>query len=140
MVACARMNGAVLAAEVRTSFRALRHRNFRLYWWGQLVSLVGTWMQTVAQGWLMHRLAASPFMLGLLGCAQFLPVLAISLWAGVLADLVDKRRLILITQAASLVQAAMLAAVAGSGLATPGIVLGGHHRGSPAPRGRWSVR
>ena len=55
-------------------FRALSHRNFRLFWSGQLVSLIGTWMQSVAQGWLMHRLTGSALMLGVLGFAQFLPV------------------------------------------------------------------
>ncbi len=63
-------------AALRQRFRALGYRNFRLFWSGQLVSVVGTWMQSVAQGWLMHRLTASAFMLGLLGFAQFLPVLS----------------------------------------------------------------
>src|SRR5882762_7346175 len=90
-------------------FRALAHRNFRLFWWGQLISLVGTWMQSVAQGWLMHRLTGSAFMLGLLGFAQFLPVTFLSLWAGVVADRMDKRRLILTTQTLALVQAAAIA-------------------------------
>jgi MFS family permease len=105
-------------------FRALRHRNFRLFFGGQLLSLVGTWMQSVAQGWLMHRLTHSAFMLGLLGFAQFLPVMMFSLWAGVVADRVDKRRLILLTQACALVQAAVLAAVATSGVVQPWMVLG----------------
>src|SRR2546422_11716121 len=93
-------------------FRALRHRNFRLYWIGQLVSLVGTWMQTVAQGWLMHRLTSSALMLGVLNFLQFTPVLLFSLWAGVIADRMDKRKLLLITQSGLLLQAAVLAAVA----------------------------
>src|SRR5881396_4025914 len=92
-------------------FRALRHRNFRLFWTGQLVSVIGTWMQSVAQGWLMHRLTNSAWMLGVLGFTQFLPVTLLSLWAGVVADRVDKRRLILITQSLAAVQAAALAAV-----------------------------
>src|SRR5438093_4989812 len=117
------MSSTPVRESVAFRFRSLRHRNFRLFWTGQLVSVVGTWMQTVAQGWLMHRLTGSPLMLGLLGCAQFLPVLVLSLWAGVLADRVDKRRLLLFTQGASLVQAAMLAFAAGSGLATPTIIL-----------------
>ena len=104
-------------------FRALRHRNFRLFWTGQLVSLIGTWMQSVAQGWLMHRLTSSAFMLGLLGFLQFLPVLVFSLWAGVVADRVDKRRLILVTQTSALVQAVMLAAVVSSGVVRPWMVL-----------------
>src|SRR5438093_266653 len=111
--------GEILASR----FRALRHRDFRLFWTGQLISLVGTWMQSVAQGWLMHRLTSSAFMLGLLGFIQFLPVLVFSLWAGVVADRVDKRRLLLVTQASFLVQAAALAAVVSSGVVRPWMVL-----------------
>jgi len=107
-----------------TSFRALRHRNFRLYWSGQLISLVGTWMQSVAQGWLMHRLTDSPFMLGLLGFAQFLPVMGLSLWAGVIADHMDRRRLLLFTQGSALLQAALLALVVSTGVVKPWMVLG----------------
>ena len=54
-------------ATLADRFRALRHRNFRLFWSGQLVSVIGTWMQSVAQGWLMHRLTNSAWMLGVLG-------------------------------------------------------------------------
>src|SRR5437773_12434291 len=97
-------------------FRALRHRNFRLFWTGQLVSLIGSWMQAVAQGWLMHRLTSSAFMLGLLGFIQFLPVLPLALYAGVVVDHMDKRRLLLVTQSLLLVQAATLAALAGAGI------------------------
>jgi MFS family permease len=104
-------------------FRALRHRNFRLFWTGQLVSVVGTWMQSVAQGWLMHRLTSSPLMLGLLGFCQFVPVTLFSLWAGVVVDRVDKRKLILVTQTLSLVQAALLAIVVTTGIVTPWMVL-----------------
>src|SRR5262245_48851910 len=117
------MNGADIRAAVRTSFRSLRHRNFRLYWWGQLVSLIGTWMQTVAQGWLMYRLSADPVVLSLLAFAQFIPTLLFSLPAGVLADRFDKRRIIMLTQGASLLEAAALAALTTSGHATPGSVL-----------------
>jgi MFS family permease len=113
----------VTREALRTRFRALRHRNFRLFWTGQLVSLIGTWMQTVAQGWLMHRLTSSAFMLGLLGFLQFLPVLLFSLWAGVVADHMDKRRLLLITQTAFLIQAATLAAVVTTGTVRPWMVL-----------------
>ncbi len=108
---------------LRARFRALAHHNFRLFWSGQLVSLIGTWMQSVAQGWLMHRLTGSAFMLGLLGFAQFLPVMLLSLWAGVVADRMDKRRLILTTQALALVQAALLATVVTLGVVQPWMVL-----------------
>jgi MFS family permease len=105
------------------SFRALRHRNFRLYWSGQLVSLVGTWMQSVAQGWLMHTLTSSAFMLGLLGFAQFIPVLPLALFAGVVADRVDKRRMLLVTQSLLLLQATMIATVVSAGAVKPWMVL-----------------
>ena len=104
-------------------FRSLRHRNFRLFWGGQLISLVGTWMQSVGQGWMMHRLTDSAWMLGLLGFAQFLPVTALALWAGVVADQVDKRRLVLATQTLALFQAAALATLALLGMAQPWMIL-----------------
>jgi MFS family permease len=112
-----------IGETLASRFRALRHRNFRLFWTGQLISLVGTWMQSVAQGWLMHRLTSSAFMLGLLGFLQFLPVLVFSLWAGVVADRVDKRRLILVTQSSALVQAVLLATVVSTGVVRPWMVL-----------------
>ena len=104
--------------------RALRHRNFRLFWLGQIISLVGTWMQSVAQGWLMHRLTDSAFMLGLLGFFQFLPIMLLSLWAGAIVDRVDKRKLIFLTQALALVQAAVLAVLVSLGVVQPWMVLG----------------
>src|SRR5262249_3012439 len=105
------------------SFRALRHRNFRLFWFGQLVSLTGTWMQSVAQGWLMYRLTSSPLLLGVLGFTQFVPVVFFSLWAGVIADRVDKRRMILITQALCMAQAAVLALLTSLHVIQPWMVL-----------------
>jgi MFS family permease len=90
-------------------FRALRHRNFRLYWSGQIVSQIGTWMQIVAQGWLVYRLTDSPLMLGLVSFAPLVPVLPISLLAGVISDRFPRRRLILITEVALLLQALAMA-------------------------------
>jgi MFS family permease len=104
-------------------FSAFRHRNFRLYWSGQLVSLTGTWMQSVAQLWLMHRLTHSALWLGLLGFTQFLPVMLLSLWAGAVIDRMDRRRLLVLTQGAALVQAALLATVVTAGLERPWMVL-----------------
>ena len=118
------MSRPALGDLLRIRFRALTHRNFRLFFSGQLVSLIGTWMQSVAQGWLMHRLTGSAFMLGLLGFAQFLPVMFLSLWAGVVADRMDKRRLIIATQALSLVQAGALATVVTLGVVQPWMVVG----------------
>ena len=105
------------------NFRALAYRNFRLFWIAQFISLTGTWMQMMAQGWLMYRLSASPFLLGLLGFSQYVPVLLLALPAGVVADLVNKRRLILITQILMLAQAVALAAVTSAGTVTPWMVL-----------------
>lgn len=90
---------------------ALRHRNFRLFWTGQLVSLVGTWMQMVARGWLVLELTHSPFWLGMVGFANSVPVLLFSLWAGAIADNVSKRTLVICTQIISMVMAFVLAAL-----------------------------
>ena len=79
-------------------FRALSHRNFRLFWAGALLSNVGTWMQAVAQGWLVLQLTDSPFWLGVDGFMATAPGLALTLLAGVFADLVDRRRLLILTQ------------------------------------------
>lgn len=79
-------------------FRALSHRNFRLFWAGAFLSNVGTWMQAVAQGWLVLQLTDSPFWLGVDGFMATVPGLALTLLAGVFADLVDRRRLLIFTQ------------------------------------------
>src|SRR5919201_997193 len=80
------------------TFAALRHRNYRLYFTGQLVSLVGTWMQNVAQGWLAYQLTGSPLYLGLIGFAASIPVLFLSLGAGVLIDRFPRRYVLIATQ------------------------------------------
>lgn len=92
----------------RRTFAALRHRNFRLFWFAQLVSLTGTWMHAVAQGWLVLELTGQPFWLGAVAAANSLPVLAFSLFGGVAADRLPKRSLLLATQAASAVLALTL--------------------------------
>src|SRR4029453_2872392 len=91
--------------------RALRHRDFRLFWSGQLVSLIGTWMQSVGQSWLVLELTNSPLRLGLISTLQFAPVLVLSFVGGVLSDRVAKRRIILATQVAMMLQAFALAAL-----------------------------
>lgn len=88
--------------------RALNHRNFRLFWFGQFVSLVGTWMQNIAQGWLVLKLTDSAFLLGLLTAAQYLPLLLFSLVAGVAADRFPKRNLLILTQFAMMILALVL--------------------------------
>jgi MFS family permease len=96
--------------------RALRHRNYRLLFFGQLVSLCGVWMQITAQGWLILRLTNSPLWLGLIAAAQSLPVLLLSLHAGALADKAPKRRLLLITQSVAMISALLLALLLYTGL------------------------
>lgn len=98
------------------TFSALRHRDFRLWWFGQMVSLVGTWIQFVAQNWLVYRLTGSPAMLGLVNFVGLVPTLPLSLWAGSLADRFDKRRLVIIAQVLLFVQAAVLAVLTVTGV------------------------
>ena len=90
------------------AFTALRQRNYRLYWFGQMISLTGTWMQTVGQAWLVLQLTHSAWQLGLVGALQFLPVLLFSLFGGVFADRWPKRTVLLITQSAAMIQAFLL--------------------------------
>jgi MFS family permease len=99
-------------------FRALRHRNFRLYVGGQAVSLVGTWLQSVAQSWLVYRLTDSALLLGLAGFAGQAPVFFLAPLGGALADRVDRRRLLVGTQTASALLAGVLAALTLSGHVT----------------------
>lgn len=96
--------------------RALRHRNYRIFFAGQLVSLTGTWMQSVAQGWLVLRLTDSPALLGLVAAAASAPVLLLSLGAGALVDRVEKRRLLLTTQVTAMALAVILAGLTIFGL------------------------
>ncbi len=86
-------------------FVALRHRNFRLFFVGQLISLIGTWMQRIAQAWLVLQLTNSPFLLGVAGALQWLPVLFFSLVGGVVADRMSKRSLLVATQTLQMLQA-----------------------------------
>ena len=97
------------ASRLPAGLRAFRHRDFRLFWAGQLVSLIGTWMQSVAQAWLVLELTNSPFLLGLVGTLQFSPMLALSFVAGVLADRLRKRPLIVASQTVLFTQALVLA-------------------------------
>jgi MFS family permease len=90
-------------------FRALQvHRNFRLFWTGQTVSLIGTWMQQVGQGWLALELTNSAFMVGLVSAAGSFPVLLLSLYGGVVADRRSKLRIVIICQSLLLIEAAAL--------------------------------
>ncbi len=88
--------------------RALRHRNFRLYWTGQLISHIGTWMQQVAQAWLVLTLTNDPWMLGLLVTAQYGPILLFGLFGGIVADSLPKRRTLIATQTVAMTLAVIL--------------------------------
>src|SRR5262249_35332045 len=94
---------------------ALRHRDFRLFWIGQLISQIGTWMQSVAQAWLVLELTPSPLHLGIVSALPFTPVLLVSPVGGVLSDRFAKRRVLLISQTAMQLQAFVLAALVWSG-------------------------
>ncbi|MDQ6615970.1 MAG: MFS transporter [Actinomycetota bacterium] len=100
---------------MRGTFRSMRSRNYRLYFYGQLVSTSGTWMQTVALGWLVLRLTNSGFAVGVVTALQFLPMLLIGTYGGVIADRLDKRRTLIATQAGMAVSSAALAAVTWAG-------------------------
>ena len=99
------------------AFRALRHRNFRLFFIGQLISLIGTWMQTVAQAWLVYRLTGSPVLLGTVAFVTQLPVFFLATVGGIVADRYAKRRIVVACQVASMLLAFLLA-----GLTLGGIV------------------
>src|SRR2546426_6954823 len=102
---------------VSEMFRALRHRNFLLFWSGAFLSNTGTWMQAVAQGWLVLQLSNSPFWLGVDGFMATAPGLVLTLAGGVFADLMDRRKLLLYTQ----VVAGGAALVLGTLVATGGV-------------------
>ncbi len=90
------------------SFSALSYRDFRLFWFGQIISLSGTWMQSVAQGWLVYSLTKSPLYLGIVAAAGALPILLFTLLGGVIADMFPKRNILLATQALSIIPALVL--------------------------------
>lgn len=100
----------------RRTFAALANRNFRLWFLGQGISLVGTWMQTIAQGWLVYTLTGSGTQLGLVVALQMVPVLLLAPYAGLVADRVDKRRMIILVQSAMAVLALVLGLLCATGV------------------------
>ncbi len=104
------------AIRLPKTFRSLQHRNFQLYFTGQLISMAGTWMQVVAQAWLVYELSHSELMLGVVGFAAAIPSLLISPWGGVVVDRVNKRNLLVITQASAMALAFILAALTFAGV------------------------
>ena len=93
-----------------------RHRNYRLFFAGQLVSLMGTWMQSVAQGWLVYSLTHSPLFLGLTSFCGLVPVFFVAPFGGTISDRVDRRTLLVVTQALSMLQATILATLTLTGV------------------------
>ena len=111
-------------------WRSLRHRNYRLYLAGQLISVCGTWMQQVAQSWLIYSLTGSATLLGVVGFATQIPVFGLGAIGGVVSDRYSSHRVAVWTQSAALVQAIILSALTLSGWVQPvhiiilGLVLG----------------
>jgi len=101
-----------------STFNALHSRNYRLYFYGQFVSLIGTWMQRTAVSWIIYTLTHSTFMLGLTFFAGQFPSFVLGLFGGVVSDRYDRFRVLLTTQVASLIQASILAI----------LILMGHYR------------
>jgi predicted MFS family arabinose efflux permease len=107
----------------RNTFAALKHRNYRLFFFGQMVSLIGSWMQTTAQGWLVYQLTGSKAMLGTVAAAGSLPVLLLSLWGGSVADRHSKRNVVVLTQTSMMLLAFAFAALVGGGRIQPWHIL-----------------
>jgi MFS family permease len=113
----ARHSAAVEVADAKIAslprwaitLRALRHRNFQLFFSGQLISLIGTWMQSVAQAWLVYRLTGSPLLLGAVGFSSQIPVFLIAPFGGIAADRSNRQRLVIATQTTAMILAAILA-------------------------------
>jgi MFS family permease len=97
--------------ELPSLLRSLRHRNFQLFFGGQLISLTGTWMQSVAQSWLVYKLTGSAVLLGLVGFSSQIPVFLLAPWGGVLADRMNRRRILLATQTIAMILAFVLSAL-----------------------------
>ena len=110
----------------RKTFSAFQYRNYRLYFWGQLVSLIGTWMTNTAQGWLVYQLTGSKALLGVVAAAGTAPMLFFATWGGWAADRFPKRSVLLWTQSAMMILAFVFASLIWSGLIRPWhiIVLG----------------
>src|SRR5882757_8655578 len=107
----------------RHTFRALRHRNYRLFFWGQLVSLIGTWMQQTAMSWYVYQITNSKLLLGVVSAVGSAPMMLSSIWGGALADLYPKRSILVATQAAQMICAFLIAAGVWFGFATPSFII-----------------
>ncbi len=103
------------SARISQTFAALQHPNFRLWFSGQVVSLIGTWMQSTAQGYLLYEITQSPILLGVAGFAGGIPIWLFSLYSGIIADRISRRKMIFITQASMMVLAIILAVLVFTG-------------------------
>lgn len=110
-------------SRFRQTFIALEERDFRIFWLGQLVSVTGTWMQTVAQGWLVLQLTGSPFVLGLAAAARSVPVLLLAFPAGIVADRFDRRLIVISTNVVAAVASIVLGILAITGQVSVPIIL-----------------
>jgi MFS family permease len=102
-------------SAIANTFRALKHRNFKLFFSGQIISLTGTWMQSVAQSWLVYRITGSVALLGLIGFAGQFPVFLLTAFGGAVADKYNRRKILVATQTASMTLAFILAFLTLSG-------------------------
>jgi MFS family permease len=116
-------------------FRSLRHRNFKLFFGGQIISLVGTWMQTVAEAWLMYRLTGSSVLLGVLGFVSQIPIFLLSPLAGLVADRWPRQKVVIATQTASMLLAFTLATLTLTGR----IFDRAHTPAGHVPIGAWEI-
>jgi MFS family permease len=105
--------------SLRKTFSALRHRNFRIYFSGQLISFTGTWMTTTAQGWLVYQLTGSKALLGIVAAAASAPMLVFATWGGWIADRYPKRSVIVCTQISSMVLSLAMAALVWTKIVQP---------------------
>src|ERR1700756_2863584 len=107
----------------RHTFRALRHRNYRLFFFGQLVSLIGTWMQQTAMSWYVYQITNSKLLLGVVSAIGSAPMVLSSAWGGALADLYPKRSILVLTQSAQMICAFLLATGVWLGFASTGFII-----------------
>ena len=117
-----RLKTSPVLLRTRT-FRSFQHRNYTLFYFGQLISLTGTWMQHVAQAWLVYSITQSSFMLGLVSATALIPILIFGLHSGILADRVSRHRLFIATQVLAMLQAFILCALTLTGLVQPWHIL-----------------
>lgn len=111
-----RMLPAKIVRELKATFASLNNRDFRVYSWGQVISLCGTWMQTIALSWLVYKLTGSAAALGMVSFASSLPLLLFTYFGGIIADRYDRKRILVTTQILAMLEATVLTALTFTGL------------------------